>query len=157
MLLANYTSTTNLAREPDMVSESYQKLGLLAEIAKQVKEYRVSRFSGNTEDNKRVIYRADCKEATTVEAFVRKWIADKKRDGLKDNFQANSPIDFDWVPFAESALTAHFKALQELKEHKLKFDKRFIQKFRSRYPFDEKALDRFVIQQTVSESDDPVE
>jgi hypothetical protein len=37
MLLTTYSSTTNLTRNTEHASAAYQKLGLLSEIAKKVK------------------------------------------------------------------------------------------------------------------------
>ena len=44
MLLAYFTSSTNLTRKTARVDDAYQSLGLLSQIAKQVRDYKISRF-----------------------------------------------------------------------------------------------------------------
>ena len=51
-LLSNYTSTTNLARETDPLHESYQKLSLLMHIAHKVRDYRISHFGVQVNDER---------------------------------------------------------------------------------------------------------
>ena len=68
MLLAYFTSSTNITRKTARVDDAYQSLGLLSQIAKQVRDYKISRFGGATKARTAIVYDAqnDAVIKTTV-------------------------------------------------------------------------------------------
>src|SRR5690242_21723503 len=83
MLMSNYSATTNLkGRSTHQISDAYQKLGLLSDIAKRVRNYKVSRFGGVTKARDHVTYDDFSPEVKNVLAFVRSWIDRTEDKGL---------------------------------------------------------------------------
>jgi hypothetical protein len=82
MLLSNYSSTTSMNRVDHDISQAYKKLGVLSEIARKVRNYKVSRFGGTTEARSRVVYSDASQEALDTAAFVRNCIARTEHYGL---------------------------------------------------------------------------
>ncbi len=165
MLLANYASTTNLTRKTQDVSDAYKKLGLLSQIAKKVRDYRISRFGGQTKARSHVTYNESSPEVLATASFVRRWIDRTEEKGLltyklegkrqliakkttaikKAKTYKNVPsIDFHWQPFATSMIQRHLEALTN-NAHKVSddFDRQFMEQFADLYSFDDEAMNRF--------------
>ena len=56
MLLSYFTATTNMTRQTRVVGNAYQSLGLLSRIAKNVRDYKITRFGGATKSRTAVRY-----------------------------------------------------------------------------------------------------
>ena len=174
MLLSNYSSTTNLSRETHDASDAYQKLGLLSQIAKEVRDYKVSRFGGVSETRSPVQYDGSSQEVIAATDFIRKFIDKTEERGLftyklqtKNKpipkrfvarqdalFHINvSQLDLHWQPFAISMIQRHLKALNE-QSYKVSqdFNRRFLEQFADLYSFDDEALERFPVVDVDSDS-----
>ena len=174
MLLSNYTSTTPLTRDNKDASASYKKLSLLAEIAKNVRDYKISRFGGYTEERAPLSYSLSSPEVTAATNFVRNFIEKTEESGLytyklegkkqliakrkKAHESAkrykNVPhIDLIWTSFAETMITRHLQAFVsppfKVATH---FDKAFLSSFVDRYSFDETSLELFPDEENQSDS-----
>ena len=165
MLLSNYTATTPLTRDNKDTSASYKKLSLLAEIAKNVRDYKISRFGGYTAERAPVSYSLTSPEVTAATNFVRTFIEKTEEYGLytyklegKKNLISkrenahktakrykNVPhIDLNWTTFAETMITRHLRAFVSPPfKVATQFDKSFLSKFADRYSFDETSLGLF--------------
>lgn len=165
MLLSNYASTTNLTRKTEDVSDAYKKLGLLSQIAKKVRKYKVSRFGGQTKSRSRVTYNSSSPEVASTLTFVRQWITKTEDNGLLSykmdgkkkligkraseqkrarRFINVSLIDLRWQQFATSMIEKHLDALDNNSDKvSVGFDRAFMQKFTDLYSFDDRAMDRF--------------
>ena len=160
MLLANYTSNTNLRGETRQLSEAYQKLGLLSSIAAKVKEAHQSLFffQGQNEERKRVFYSEDSKEAKKVRNYLKHWILTTAHKGLltytktkqkKGPSKASAerrlnvnPINLHWEPFAKRCLETMLQQCIDGHPRFTGFNRKFLERFQDRFCFDEAALER---------------
>ena len=130
MLLSYFTATTNITRQTRVVGDAYQSLGLLSRIAKNVRDYKITRFGGATKSRTAVRYDEKTPAVVKTTAFVRQWIKDteergllrykrssiiaKKSDALHGAYRLvqAKPIDLDWYDFGELQLSKHLTALE---------------------------------------------
>ena len=163
MLMSNYSATTNLnGRKTHQVSDAYQKLGLLSQIAKRVRNYKVSRFGGATKDRERVTFDEFSPEVKHTLGFVRQWIERTEDKGLLSyklaktiperktalkkaqlylNVQA---VKTAYLPHAEEMIRRHLNALQNDSWKVSKnFDRKTFEKHADKFSFDDKALEKF--------------
>ena len=129
--MLNYSATTNLnGRKTHQVSDAYQKLGLLSQIAKRVRNYKVSRFGGATKDRERVTFDEFSAEVKHALGFVWQWIERTEEKGplsyklaktiperktalKKAKLYLNVPaVKTAYRPHAEEMTRRHLNALQ---------------------------------------------
>ena len=173
MLLSYFTATTNITRQTRVVGDAYQSLGLLSRIAKNVRDYKITRFGGATKSRTAVRYDEKTPAVVKTTAFVRQWIKDteergllrykrssiiaKKSDALHGAYRLvqAKPIDLDWDDFGELQLSKHLKALETKSNSSTKdFDFKFLRRFRGRFAFNEATLERFPDELTSESSTD---
>jgi len=162
MLTSNYTSTTPLTRKTADVSGAYRKLALLSQIARKVRNYKVSQFGGETQSRAHLEYNHLTPETKATLAFVRKWIAETEEKGLHcydtkakipekytarkhSHFKHNvDPIDLKWEGVARHLVSRHLDAfVSESWKSSKSFDKRYMKRFVDLYSFDDAAMTKF--------------
>ena len=163
MLMSNYSATTNLnGRKTHQVNDAYQKLGLLSQIAKRVRNYKVSRFGGATKDRERVTFDEFSPEVKHTLDFVRQWIDRTEDKGLLSYKLAKTiperkaalkkakiyvdvpPVKTAYLPHAEEMIRRHLNALQyDSWKVSKNFDRKTFEKHADKFSFDDKALEKF--------------
>ena len=129
MLLSYYTATTNMTRKTQAVDDCYQSLGLLSQIAKNVRDYKISQFGGATKSRTAILHDAQTPTVIKTTTFVRQWIKDTEERGLLDYKRKNiiptkwnalqdatrrmnvTPISLDWESFGALQVSTHLTAL----------------------------------------------
>ena len=162
MLLAYFTSSTNITRKTARVDDAYQSLGLLSQIAKQVRDYKISRFGGATKARTAIVYDAQNDAVIKTTEFVRKWIQDTEERGLYAYKRSSiipskkkarkegrrllnaESVDLDWKEWGQTQLSRHLSSL-ETKAYKTtqEFDAKYLKNFRDRYAFNDDTMERF--------------
>jgi len=173
MLLAYFTATTNISRKTPKVDDAYQTIGVLSQIAKRVRDYKVSRFGGAHKSRTALLY--DDQQAAVVKTttFVRQWIKDteergllrykktptipNKKAALQDAYWTTQVIriDLDWEAYGREQLSKHLTALESNSKNATKdFDLKYLKRFRTFYSFNEATLERFHEEMTSQSSFD---
>ena len=158
MLLANYSATTNFRGETPDLSEAYQQLGLLSNIATTVLDAHRTRFEGATDERKRVYYNETCAEAKKVQHFLKHFILTTARKGLlvytkpkekKAGARASAvrrsdvdAVDLDWEQFANASLNTVLKLFIQRHPKFPGFGREVLDQYRDRYCFDDAVLDQ---------------
>lgn len=158
MLLANYSATTNFRGETPDLSEAYQQLGLLSNIATTVLDAHRTRFEGATDERKRVYYNETCAEAKKVQHFLKHFILTTARKGLlvytkpkekKAGARASAvrrsdvdAVDLDWEQFANASLNTVLKLFIQRHPKFHGFGREVLDQYRDRYCFDDAVLDQ---------------